>query len=247
MTNKTFFRALCAIAMTCGLGGTALAQMEEPQAPQNPPSPQTPEPTQPSTGYHETPDSGMSDPGATLEMAREHLQGNETSTAASEMREVATSMRADARSAPSEAGKKLTDAAKKLDKAAGQLESGTNMQPQNVDMTLAGAANALAKYNHAEARAAMQSNDNERFSKHLKAGARDLERAATWSGRETERGVRDVIGDAVELSGKVSEGAGAIPKDAGRVVEAMGRGIDRVGKDIHGAKPAKPAKQAARG
>lgn len=242
MRNKArFVRSLCVLAMTAGLGGTALAQMGQPpqgqpqqppqgQTPQQPPSKQAPKTQQKMAG---------ADPGAMLEQAHDSLQNKDTRGAATEMRQAAAAIRDEAQAAPKQASKQLDDAAKKLDHTAQQIESGQMKETKHSEMALAEGANALAKYNHAEAEAAMRSNDKERFSQHLKMGARDLERAAKWSGRESERGVRDAVGDAVELSGKVTEGAGAIPKDAGRVVEALGRGIDRVGKDIHGEKPEK--------
>lgn len=236
MKNEAWLgRMLCVFAMTAGLGGTAFAQMGEspsPQAPQ-PPHEQAP----PSAQRPGSPT--MSDPGDTLEMARQSMQANDTSEAANQMRQAAAAIRADVAMAPRQARGKLQDAAKKLDRTAQQLASGQSVSPQAADTTLAEAATALAKYNHEVARDALRSKDKQRFSRHLEASAHDLDRAAKWSGREGERGVRDAVGDAVELSGKVTEGAGAIPEDAGRVVDELGRGIDRVGKDIHGAKPAK--------
>jgi hypothetical protein len=220
--------------------------MPESQPPESPPTPAQPEPMPQETPPATTPSaSGEMDDeqiGQTLEMAHQSLQEQNMQQAALHIREASEAMKAETVGAPMSARMKMEDSAKQLDKVADKLDAGQKIEPQKADLALAQAANAMASYHQAEAKDAMKEKNHEDLGEHIKAAADDLGRAAKWTGAKTETGVRDVVGGAVELSGKVTEGVGEIPKETGKVIQDLGKGIDKVGKDITGKKGAKSKK-----
>lgn len=215
--TRLMIRTVLAVGMMAGFAGTAFAQAAEPPA------------SRPGGGA-----AAPADTGVILERAHDNLHANNPNVAAAQLREAAAGMREDAAAAPSRERKLLEQSAGKLDATAGMLEAGDKVDTRKADKDIAHGAHALAAFEHAMAKEAQRANDPKKLSRHLDAAANDLERAAKWTGRETERGVEDAVGGALELSGKLVEGVGDIPKDTGRVIDDLGRGIDRVGKDLRG-------------
>lgn len=225
-TNRWLPATTLSFAVTVGLAAAALAQTPEPD--------------------HKTAKSeqgGEHDTGAMLERVRESLDARDTAKAGERMREAAASLRADASTAPKHVRTRMTESAKKLERTADKVSAGKTLDEHEVDITLAAAAHALAGYHHAQASDALRSNDRGRLGRHMEAAAHDLGRAAKWTGAETERGVRDIVGGTAEVAGRVTEGVGAIPKEVGRAVEGLGRGIDRVGNVIYEKRATKAPKQ----
>lgn len=209
--------------LSLGMVGIASAQ-----------APKTEPPTQEQkTDSSAKPQEGQQDAvGQKLEQVHESVQANNMTEAASQMREASKEIQTLATSSPKADRKHLKKAEKELDATAKKIEGGQTIEQNAAEITLAETARSLASFHQAEAERAMKSKDHKGLANHLEQGGKDLGRAAKWTGVETERGVRDVVGGTMELSGKITEGAGEIPKETGQVIKDLGRGIDRVGKDV---------------
>ncbi len=212
-----------------GIASAQAPQTEPPAQDQKTPPPSHDQKPEPSAQQQQ---QGQDLVGEKLEKAHESVTSNNMTEAATQMREAAKEIQTLATSSPKADRKHLKKAEKELDATAKKIEGGQTVEQKAAEITLAETARSLASFHQTEAERALKSKDHKGLASHLEQGGKDLGRAAKWTGIETERGVRDVVGGTIEVSGKITEGVGEIPKETGQVIKDLGRGIDRVGKDV---------------
>jgi hypothetical protein len=240
-SRSWLFRTLGAVGLSMALAGAAAAQTADPQAPHHPqPYPGAPDVYErdraPQRTLEREPMRDMqfrAQPGTLLEQARDAVQDRDPH-ARMLIRQAVQAIEMEARDAARHERRRLEDASTRLERIGEQLQRGERVDTRVANAAFAQAAHALAELSYAEARQALRAEDRRQLGQHLRDGARNLDRASRWTGREAERGVRTALGDAFELSGTITEGVGELPREAGRVIDDLGRAVEQVGRDIHG-------------
>jgi hypothetical protein len=167
-----------------------------------------------------------------LEQAHTASRAGDITTAAQRMQGAAAELRREAGAASGEDKRLLERSARELEQVAEAASKGEGKMTAEIDQRVARVEHDLAEYHVAKARESWGRKAAEKTGHELRAAAHHVENGAKWAGIKVERGTRDVVGGAMQVSGKLVEGAGYVPKEVGRAIEGLGGEVDKLGKKV---------------
>lgn len=112
-----------------------------------------------------------------------------------------------------------------LDQLAKKVGNGRVGTVKELDTAFARAENALALSHQLKASESWEKKDAERTGYELKAGARNLEQAAAWTGSEAAAAASASVADARSVAAKLVDGTAY-------TADEVRKGIDSLGKSL---------------
>ena len=191
-------------------------------------------PTEAPTGAPTRAPAGMPSEQATiqLEQAQAAAQTGDAAAATKGLQNAASELRTEAASAPEPEKGTLERSARDLDQAAIQASTAQGKPTPETSKKIAKVEHDLADLHLDRAKDSYARKIADATGHELKLATRHLENGAKWVGVKADRASRDVVGNAMRVSGTLVEGVGIVPKEVGKAIEGVGGEIDKLGKKV---------------
>jgi hypothetical protein len=176
-----------------------------------------------------------------LDRAQQELDQGKRKEASGDLQKAAALLSLQANAASGEEQQVLQQTSRDLQALASRAEK--EGRGERMKQGFARVYRDLAHGHHLRAAAHWAKDEGKKAGHNLAAAARDMERAAAFSGREAEKAVSATVRDTRRLAGDLITGVGLAPKAVGDGIAAVGTGIERLGQFV---KPHEPSRAARR-
>jgi tetratricopeptide (TPR) repeat protein len=163
-----------------------------------------------------------------LKQARESFRSRDMAGAAGDMRKAGACMELEGFGSSGDAKGLLERQIEALEKAAKDVESGSLKSAKRLGRRFAGAQYALARVHYMQADRYYAQNYYRRAVTALQATVTDLERSASWAGKDMKSSSIRVVKQIKDMSRKNREGLRVSPEEISKAISELKKAISRL-------------------